>query len=455
VTVSETELETLRVLQNGITKLRGTYERLNGYYEGQQRLEVLGLAVPPALQEFTTIVNWPRLVVDAVDERLDVEGFRYPQSEDADDDLWRVWQANDLDEESQLAHVDAMVFGRSFVCVGTNENDDRTPIVTVESPQEMEALVDPRTRKVVAALRLYGEKTSGRATGQPQKATLYLPNSTLWLERSRGRWTEERERDDHGLGVVPVVPLVNRSRTAQRGGVSEMADSMGLTDACARALTNAQVAAEALAVPQRGVLGASKGDFVDANGQPLTVWETYFGAVWALENPNAKTFQFDAAQLSNFETIVNLYARLVASMHGLPPHYLGFTTDNPASADAIRSAESRLVKRAERKQRAWSGSWEEVMRLVLRFQSAEEDVNARRLETLWRDPSTPTKAQAADATVKLVQANVLPREAAWEDLGYSAERRKRLAQQFQQQTDAGLLGTAADLFRRQPVPASE
>src|SRR4051794_12583580 len=94
--ISEDELDTLRVLQNGITKLRGRYETLNGYYEGQQRLEVLGLAVPPALQQFTTIVNWPRLVVDAVDERLDVEGFRYPDSDSADDDLWRVWQANDL-----------------------------------------------------------------------------------------------------------------------------------------------------------------------------------------------------------------------------------------------------------------------------------------------------------------------------------------------------------------------
>jgi hypothetical protein len=26
-------------------------------------------------------------------------------------------------------------------------------------------------------------------------------------------------------------------------------------------------------------------------------------------------------------------------MAGLPPHYLGLTTDNPASADAIRSGE--------------------------------------------------------------------------------------------------------------------
>jgi hypothetical protein len=110
-------------------------------------------------------------------------------------------------------------------------------------------------------------------------------------------------------------------------------------------VTNGQLAAETLAVPQRGVLGASKGDFVGQDGKPLTVWESYFGAIWALQNKDAKTFQFDAASLANFETIVNMYARLVAGLTGLPSHYLGFTTENPASADAIRSSEARLVKR--------------------------------------------------------------------------------------------------------------
>jgi hypothetical protein len=421
VPLSDDENNLIRGLGEQIENAQPALDRLNGYYEGSQRLEVLGLAVPPELRRFTTIVNWPRLVVDSLDERLDVEGFRYPDSEDADENLWRVWQANDLDEESQLSRLDALVYGRSFICVGSNEQDADTPLVTVESPGEVQVQRDARTRAVTAALRLYGVGDDGMA----QNATLYLPDGSVWAERRDGRWVEV-DRDEHRLGVVPVVPVVNRARTGRRAGVSEMNDVIGLTDAAARALTNAQVAAEALAVPQRGVLGASKGDFVDPDGTPLTVWEAYFGAVWALENPKAKTFQFDAAQLSNFETIVNVYARQVAGLTGLPPHYLGFSTDTPASADAIRSAESRLVKRCERKQGLWSGAYEQVMRLVVRLQTGRSDPQMSRLETLWRDPATPTRAQAADATVKLVQAGILPVEAAWEDLGYSAARRTRL-----------------------------
>jgi hypothetical protein len=136
---------------------------------------------PAGARQFLTIVNWPRLAVDSVEERLDVEGFRYPNEDQADDELWRVWQENNLDEESQLAHTDALVFKRSYACVGTNEDDDQTPIVTVESPREVIAELDVRTRQLVAAP--YLSPVGKQLTAGAQQATLYLPDKTVWLER--------------------------------------------------------------------------------------------------------------------------------------------------------------------------------------------------------------------------------------------------------------------------------
>jgi hypothetical protein len=46
------------------------------------------------------VIAWPLLVVDSVEERLDVEGFRLPSQDAGDDDMWRVWQENSCDEES-------------------------------------------------------------------------------------------------------------------------------------------------------------------------------------------------------------------------------------------------------------------------------------------------------------------------------------------------------------------
>lgn len=432
--MNEQETAAFTALVKNLDELTGTYDLLDGYYRGMQRLEQLGLAIPPELRKFVVVVNWPRLAVDAVEERLDVEGFRFPGQDQADEELDAVWQTNNLDEQSQLGHLDAMVFGRSYVCVGRNEADEQMPLVTVESPREVYAAIDPRTRAVAAAVRRT-MTVDGSGNPVPDSATLYLPDVTIWLswQTQQAEWVEV-DRNEHGLGIVPVVPLVNRARIGDFYGTSEMADVVPLTDAVCRAMTNLQVAQETHAVPQRGVLGATKGDFVDADGEPLSTWQAYFGAVWAMANNDAKTFQFDPSDLKNFETVANLYAKQVASLTGLPPHYLGFTTDNPASADAIRSSEARLVKRCERKQRPFGGSWESAMRLVRRFQTGSEDLEARRLETLWRDPATPTVAQRADAIVKLASTSVggvpiMPLEMAREELGWSPgkiERAKRL-----------------------------
>lgn len=409
----------------------------DSYYDGVQRLEQLGLAIPPELRRFVTIVAWPQTTVDSLEERIDLEGFRLPNEDDADQELWSVWQANDLDEESQLGHLDALIYGRSFIAVGSPDPDNMSPLsagdaplVTVESPMEMTVELSPRTRDVTAAWRSWrGCSPWDPTLIDPDQnfAALYLPNQTIWLREDRdgGGWVEE-DRDEHDLGVVPVVPLTNRSRLSRRRGRSEMQAVMSITDAAARALTNAQLATETLAVPQKYVLGATQGDFVDVNGKRLPAWESYFGAILALANSDAKVGQFSAASLTNFTTIVEHYAKLVSGLTGLPMRYFGSNTANPPSADAIKADESRLVKRAERRQRAWGGSWERTMRIVKRLVDGDWNPELASMETMWRDPATPTRAQAADATVKLVGAGIIPVEAAWEDLGYSATRRAKL-----------------------------
>lgn len=429
--LSADELATVVRLSQSLMDAQNALVTSHAYYEGEQRLRQLGLAVPPALQQFLTIVNWPRMTADGIEERLDIEGFRFPGVDEADDELWRIWQDNNLDEESQLAHLDALIYGRSYVCVGANEDDWDTPLVTVESPFELVHESDARTRRVSAALRLY-DVVDGRA----QSGTLYLPGATVWLAWDSGRgWWVEADRDDHELGVVPVVPLVNRSRASNRAGVSEMTDVIPLTDAAARTLTNLQLAQETHSVPQRFVLGATAGDFVDQQGQPLTKWEAYFNSVWALANEQAKVGQLAASDLTNLTSTVEHYARMASGVSALPPNYFGLAADDAASADAIRSREARLVKRCERKQVAWSGAWEQAMRLVLLVATGGEDADARRLQTLWRDPATPTKAQQSDAAVKLVQAGVLPREGAWDDLRFSPARQERLREQFRRQVE--------------------
>ncbi|GAU66670.1 hypothetical protein SSP35_03_03180 [Streptomyces sp. NBRC 110611] len=424
---------TVARLERKLTSGAHTRSRLDRYYEGRVRLASIGLALPPEMRQLSTVVNWPALYVDALEERLDVEGFRLEGSADADDRLWQWWQANDLDEESQLAHLDALIYGRAYVTVGTPLDAAATPVIRVESARHMAADFDPYTRQITAALRVLAEEPEdephdrdSHPTKPPYAARLYLPDRTVSLERVKngGRWNVSGE-DVHNLGRPLVEMLTNRGRAGERSGASEMRDVMALTDAACRSLTNLQGAQEMLAVPQRYVLGASQQDFQDAHGNPLPAWEAYVGRFLMLANDDAKAGQFPSADLRNFVEVMNLYAKLVASVTGLPPYYLGMSTDNPASADAIRSSEARLIKRAERKQRAFGGGWERVMRLALLVEGLDT-TGAAGMETVWRDAATPTVAARADAVTKLVATGILPVEAAWEQLGYSPQYRARL-----------------------------
>lgn len=416
------DLDVTRILNRMNTALGARAiedERLDRYYNGTQRLRQMGIAVPAKLRDFETLVNWPRLVVDALNTRLQVKSFLSPDGEKADSIL-EGWKYNNLDSESRIAHLEALIFGRSFVVVGSNAEDPTHPLVTVESPREITVDIDPRTRRITRALRLYGSED---LTAMPWFATLYEENRTTWFERTEsGRWVEDR-RDDHRLGRVPIVMMVNRRRAGDFRGVSEMADTIDLTNAGARALTNLQVGQETHAIPARNVAGASKGDFVGADGKPLPIWESYFTAIMATANKDAKFGQFEASDLKNFTETIRFYEERVARVSRMPLFQIGPSTGNPPSGDGIRAAEAGHVQLAEEKCLQFGDSWGWVMSLYERFRTGEW-VNGNAVETVWHDPATPTVSARADAIVKLSGGKpILSVEGAWDEMGWSEARK--------------------------------
>lgn len=400
--------------------------RLDAYYEGEQPIRFMAPMLKKEFGERITelVLNWPQVVADAYETRLDVEGFRYRGNAQVDEQLEDVWQYNDLDEQSQQAHLEAIALRRAYVLVGTNEDDDEHPLVTVESPLQVWARRDPRTRRVSAAIKRWSAE---EGTKTVEYATLYTPSVTSsWVKGSKG-WEQTQAPDRHELGRVPVVPLVNHPRILRPDGRSEFDKVIGVADAANKIATDMMVSAEFHAMPRRWVAGMKQDEFVDENGQPLNAWARDAGTVWMSENKDMKAGQFAESDLTNFHNTIKLLAQVTAQLAALPPHYMAFVGDQPASADAIRSAETQLVKRAERMQTYFGGAWEDVCRLVLRFRDGEWDPEGRRIETAWRNPSTPTVAQKADATVKLLQAGAISVEQAREDLGYTPEQRQRMA----------------------------
>src|SRR5206468_11559864 len=92
---------------------------MTSYYEGAQTMAYSGTKWRSAFGNlFTRFAdNWCALVVDAVAERLMVEGFRMTEQPEGDADAWEMWQRNFLDHDSQLAHTEALVTSSGYVIV--------------------------------------------------------------------------------------------------------------------------------------------------------------------------------------------------------------------------------------------------------------------------------------------------------------------------------------------------
>jgi hypothetical protein len=409
------------------------YDALDAYYCGNQPLRFLDPEVMSQTQGRLQplSINWARVIVGSIEERLDVEGFRLGADQAADDDLWRIWQANNLDEWSQLGHVDAMAHGRAFGLVWGNEEDPTTPRISVESARQMTVSYRPGTRRLAAAAKVYADPDAP-STGSvaPQVGWLYLPDRTEhYRQRGTGGNWELIDTLDNPLGVVPVVPLVNRPRLTDPAGESELVDVIPLIDAVNKLATDMMVSSEFSAQIRRWATGLEIPKEAQANARLQTEvrekWDNATKSKTLLAGPGVTFGQFQEAALDNFGGAIRLLVSQIAAIAGLPPHYLGLSGDNPASADAIRSAEASLVKKALRKQRGFGGSWEDLMRLSVAVREGVSYDNLpegySRLETLWRDPTTPTPGAKADAALKLTSgdAPIIDVDQAREDLGYT------------------------------------
>jgi hypothetical protein len=114
---------------------------------------------------------------------------------------------------------------------------------------------------------------------------------------------------------------------------------------------------------------------------------------------------------------------------------LGFATTNPTSADAIRSAEMELTRRADHKTVAFGKSWRNVMSLALLVRDGK--LPDKPISPLWSSTATPTIAATTDAIFKQITAGYLPptSDVVGEVLGYTAEQRERI--EADRITDAG------------------
>ena len=401
---------------------------LEQYYRARQPLAYLSPEAGKALGDRFGVlgVNLPRLAVVSIAERLRVTGFDVNGTRSSD--LWSTWLRTDLDQRAPVAHREALALGESAVIVWAAPNGKAT--ASVESAHQVAVYRDAGSGETLAAIKRWADLAPD-GTEKQTRYVIYRPDRIdhLVADGASINAVKVVKSVDNPLLAVPVVPLTNADRVLDRFGVSEIDDLIPLVDGLNKVLADMLVASEYTARPRRWATGLElaeeprlddNGDPVlDDDGHPILDAVSPIGEgdrLMVNEAPEGKFGQLPGADLAPYQQAVDILVQQIMACSSLPAHYVGISSANPASADGIRAAEAALTARSESKQAMFGRAWEQVGRLMLAIDHGGE-VDDYAVRVRWADPATRSKAQEADATVKLHADGILTTAEARESLG--------------------------------------
>ena len=419
------------------------------YYEGDQPLAFASKKFNEAYgTRYNDLpANFMPLVIEAEKERLVVQGFRFGSAVPTDKSVWGIWQDNNLDSESMLAHEIVLAKGSAYTMV---EQYDGKPLITVEDPAQVTLETAPGNRRIrLAALKAW------KADDGYLRAYLYLPTEIYkWRSRSKSKlsvsgniakasaWQPELPNDEdfpirNVLGVVPVVPLLNRP-TLEGHGRSELVPIIGNQNAINFLRFSALIGSDTAALPQRW---AKNLDIeVDSDTGQVKIPFRPGASIWASRKPTpeeqaeygdkypeAEFGQFPAADLRPFVNMIQQEISMMSAISRTPYHYLlGMPQSVPPTGESIKSSEAPLVKKVVAASIHLGEGWEETMRVALIAAGQTAKARNTQAETIWADPETRNEATHNQAIMLQWTSGLIPDDFALEELGYSAQQIARI-----------------------------
>lgn len=445
--LSEDEMDLLQELRSQFYVSRPFVRQQTDYYEGTAPFKNLGISIPVSLEDVGTVVGWPETVVDIMSERLS----------------WRGWQSTDdlmgLDEVASNSLVgfefsqmilESLIYGQGFMEVSEGDDDEPDVVVQAVSARTATGIWDTRKRRLGAGYSMF-ESRDGVVE------MLYTPDATVRIVGN-----EVAGRDDHGYGRPTLVRQANRLRPSRQDGRSEITRAIRYyTDNAVRSILGMEVSREFYVNPQKWAIGLEAEDFgIDPDAPPavrrMQGWSAAAGSLLVAppneDGDKVQLGQFRSEGPSAYWESVKALSQLTASSAGMPAPYFGFVTENLANADAIRQAESRLIKRADDKLQLGSWASREIARLSLLVRDGDVDEDAlSRVRTQWQDVATPTKAAATDSATKLIASGSLPPDSqvTWDMVGLSDQQQEILRSEKR----AAMARQVIDVVQGQPAAA--
>jgi hypothetical protein len=423
------EQELYRRLLRRLYKKRKRNRLRSTYYNGRNELHDIGYSLPPIAKDIDIVVGWPEKAVEGLANRVRLDGVLPDEGSDLSSVVDSLMEENDLAQLAQSVHTDAFVHSCSFVAVLSGDTSIGEPDAILQefTADTATGEWDKRRKRLKTALLFETDDTTKNVTA----AYLMTYEQTVTIIPSGDGW-HVSERYVDGSGRIPCELFAFKPDSKRPFGRSRINRTvMSLTDSAVRTFTRSEMQAELYSVPPRYFLNADESIFTDADGNLIPKWKVLLDQTLVVPynervDKEVKVGQFQQASFEPHSAQLRQTATMFASATSLPPDAMGVLTDNPSSAEAIDKSTKELCLLAE-ECHVWFGKpWERVISRAQLAAGTDGDIQA--VHPLWRNPSTPSKAAAADLALKLVQGQILPpdSEVTYDMLDFTDQQRRVL-----------------------------
>lgn len=318
-------------LENKRIRVKKRYD----YYEMKNRARDFEISTPEKLRGFQSVVGWCGKSVDSLVDRLMFREF-----ENDNFDLNEIFQMNNPDTFFDSAILSALIGACSFVYI--SEDEERYPKLQVIDARNATGIMDPMT----------GLLTEGYAVLERDKSE--NPITEAYFTKGNTQIIQKKSEINipNNVPYPLLVPVINRPDAKRLFGHSRISRAcMDIVDGAMRTIKRSEISAEFFSFPQKYVVGTS------AESDPLDKWKSamsYMIEITKDEDGDKPTFgQFQQQSMSPHMEQLKMFAGLFAGETGLTLDDLGFPSDNPSSAEAIKSSHENLRLTARKAQRTF------------------------------------------------------------------------------------------------------
>ena len=364
--------------------------------------------------------NFAGLVVKSVTQMCHIEGITRPGTEDSLP-IWDTLRRNRWPSKQNAIHWEAVGIGLAYGVVYPGIDPITSePMARMAGKSATEMLAfyddpdDEWSRFAIEATKttIVDERTKFKFSGW---------NVTLWDAKvmhhlevtgdglSEADW-KYLSYTEHGLPVPPVVQLGNRVSLSGKAS-GEIEPILPILRRIDQDLFDRLMMQRFGAWQVRYIAGLAKPDTPEAQAaQSIKLRQE---DLLVSTSPDTKFGTLPAASTQDQVNVTDADLRMLSAIAQVPPHHLLGQSSN-LQAEALAAATEGLQRKAFEFRLNASEFHEQMARLAAMVEDDMDIARAWDLRVRWRDESSGSMSQAADALGKLAQQLGVPLEMLWE-----------------------------------------